>query len=267
MNEFATYDDLVRDVQTHKERDLAADALGDTPETVIPVHLLMRGLADVYVAGSIQELDAVVAQSRPWPEEPWSFGSDPLSLWRLLRQVIERGQRQMSPNAPASLADTMSSLIEQEMNLRVRPYGDVYHTLNARVGIFGVPEVRQLGMDDICILADFRSDPQRLGFKTYEDLLTNGLAVGAVVDGGLASLAHTNAVTAKYGDIGVYTDDAWRGNGFATASASIVARGIRESGRTPVWSAGEDNAASLQIAAKLGFSEVSRRVYLNLMSD
>jgi len=89
------------------------------------------------------------------------------------------------------------------------------------------------------------------------------LAAGTVVDGRLVALAHTNAVTAKYGDIGVYTDDAWRGMGFATASASIVARRIQDSGRTPVWSAGEDNEASLNIAAKLGFSEVSRRVYLN----
>ena len=61
------------------------------------------------------------------------------------------------------------------------------------------------------------------------------------------------------------TDDAWRGMGFATASASIVARRIQDLGRTPVWSAGEDNAASLRIAAKLGFVEVSRRVYLNTL--
>ena len=39
-------------VQTQGERDLLADALGDTPETVIPAHLLRRGLADAYVAGA-----------------------------------------------------------------------------------------------------------------------------------------------------------------------------------------------------------------------
>ena len=55
--------------------------------------------------------------------------------------------------------------------------------------------------------------------------------------------------------------------GFATASASIVARRIQDLGRIPVRSAGEDNEASLHIAAhiaaKLGFAEVSRLVYLN----
>ena len=54
------------------------------------------------------------------------------------------------------------------------------------------------------------------------------------------------------------------GKGFASSAASIVVRRIQERGRTPVWSAGEGNAASLRVAAKLGFVEVSRRVYLNL---
>ena len=35
-------------------------------------------------------------------------------------------------------------------------------------------------------------------------------------------------------------------------------------GLVPVWSAGEDNETSLRIAARLGFDEVSRRVYLNM---
>lgn len=253
----------MRLVQAQKERNLAATALGDTPETAIPVHLLKRGLADVYVTGSTPQFGAVVVQSHPWLEEPWCFGSDPVSLWELLSQIAERGQRDMSPNVHPYLADPLSSLIQQETNLRVCQYGDVYHTLPRQVNSFVAPEVRQLELSDVDILAEFRKDPHRLGFKTFEDLLANGLAAGAVVDGRLVALAHTNAVTAKYGDIGVYTDDAWRGMGFATASASIVARYIQDLGRTPVWSAGEDNATSLHIAAKLGFVDVSRRVYLN----
>ena len=118
------------------------------------------------------------------------------------------------------------------------------------------------------IMASFaahESNPHRMGFITFEDLLTNGAAAGAVVDNRLVALAHTNAMTARYGDIGVFTDEAWRGRGFATSAASIVAHCIRERGRVPVWSAGEDNAASLRVAAKLGFVEASRRVYLNIV--
>ena len=78
------------------------------------------------------------------------------------------------------------------------------------------------------------------------------------------ALAHTNAITTRYGEISVSTQEAWRGLGFASASASIVARRVQDWGRTPVWSADEGNAASLRVAAKLGFVEVSRRIFLNI---
>ena len=255
----------MRQVQTQKVRHLVADALGDTPETAIPAHLLRRGLADFYVSGSLPEFDALVVHSHPFPDEPWCFGNDPSILLELLSRLTGWGQRRMSPNVPPHLADSLSSLIRQESNLRVRQYGDVYHTLNRRVAGFVGPGVRQLDIRDIDLLTDFRRDPHRLGFKTIEDLLSNGLATGAVANGRLVALAHTNAVTANYGDIGVYSEDAWRGMGFATASASIVAGHIQDLGLTPVWSAGEDNEASLHIASKLGFVEVSRRVYLNTL--
>ena len=58
------------------------------------------------------------------------------------------------------------------------------------------------------------------------------------------------------------TLEEWRGRGLATAAASLVAQAIQESGRAPMWSAG--NPASLRVAQKLGFVEVSRRVYINL---
>ena len=105
-----------------------------------------------------------------------------------------------------------------------------------------------------------------MGFVTFEDLFTNGAAAGAVVDNRLVALAHTNAMTARITAISECSPTkSWRGRGFATAAASIVAHCIRERGRVPVWSAGEDNAASLRVAAKLGFVEVSRRVYLNIV--
>ena len=53
---------------------------------------------------------------------------------------------------------------------------------------------------------------------------------------------------------------AWAG--FATAAASIVTRRMQETHRIPVWSSGEDNMASLRVARKLGFQEVSRLIYV-----
>ncbi len=250
-------------LQTQEQRDLLADALGDTPETAIANHLLRRGLADAYAADASGRLDGMVVQSHLLRREPWCFGTDPSAIWELLRPLNDWRQPGMSPNASADLAGPLAALMEQDAGVHVRRYGDVYHTLTGDVAEFAVPEVRQLELEDVDLLAAYRRSAQGMSFVTFEDLLTNGAAAGAVVEGGLVALAHTNALTAKHGDIGVATDESWRGKGFASACGNIVARLIRERGRIPVWSAGEDNAASLRIAAKLGFLEVSRRYYLN----
>ena len=41
-----------------------------------------------------------------------------------------------------------------------------------------------------------------------------------------------------------------------------MARRLQAEGQTPVWSTGEDNWASQRVAEKVGFAEVSRRMYL-----
>ena len=251
-------------LRTQGERDILADALGDTPETALPAHYLRRGLADAYVAGTAPCFDGVIVRSHSLPGEPWCFGEDPSAVWELLRPLNGRDLRGMSPNVSPELARPLASLMEKENGLQVHHYGDIYHTLTEPVEGFAVPEVRPLNLGDAGLLAAYRNNPRGMGFATLEDLLANGLAAGAVVRSRLVALAHTNAVTASYGDIGVVTDEAWRGMGFASAAASIVAHRIQERGLTPVWSAGEDNIASLRVAVKLGFMEVSQRAYLNI---
>lgn len=208
-------------VNIDREREIVADALGDTPETVIPAHLLRIGLADAYVSGSISRIDAVIVRSRSLLKEPWCFGNDPHAMRNLLNQLGGWGRCGMSPNVPMKFADSLSSLIQKESHLQVRHYGDVYHTLTGPMSMFVSQEVRLLNLGDSHLLEAFSSDPHRLGFDTFEDLLIDGAAAGAVVDDRLVSLAHTNAVTAGYGDIGVATDNDWRGIGFATASAQV----------------------------------------------
>lgn len=85
---------------------------------------------------------------------------------------------------------------------------------------------------------------------------------GAVVRGTVVSLSHTSAITPRHADVGVYALEAWRGRGLSTAAAAIVARTVQAAGRIHVWSTGEDNHASLRVAQKLGFMEVSRRAYM-----
>ena len=46
-------------------------------------------------------------------------------------------------------------------------------------------------------------------------------------------------------------------------SKQIFIAEIQAAGLNPVWSTSEENVPSQRVAAKLGFVEVSRRVYVN----
>ena len=251
-------------LRTQRERNTLADTLGETPETAKQAHLLRHGLADAYVIGLEPYFDGVIVQSHSLRHEPWCSGRDAAAVWALLRPLNDWGRLCMSPDVSAELAYSLTSLIEDDTDLKVRHYGDVYHTASGRVRSLAATGVRLLNIHDVGLLSAFRRSHRGTGFATLEDLLTEGVAAGAVVEGRLVALAHTNAITTRYGDISVSTQEAWRGLGFASASASIVARRVQDWGRTPVWSAGEGNAASLRVAAKLGFVEVSRRIFLNI---
>lgn len=185
-------------------------------------------------------------------------------MLELLRPLNDWRSQRMSPNVDAGIAAPLADLAGKHLGVEVELYADIYHTLTIPVAHVSVPGVRQLGLDDVPLLTAYRGDAKGTGFATFEDLLSDGFAAGAIVEGRLVGLAHTNAVTAQYADIGVATWEEYRRRGFASAAASMVARRLQERGLVPVWSAGEDNEASLALAAKLGFREVSRRVYLNM---
>lgn len=87
-------------------------------------------------------------------------------------------------------------------------------------------------------------------------------SMGVLVDSMLVAIARTSVLTPRHADIGVATLEDWRGNGFATVAAALVAQQVQATGCTPVWSTGEDNVASQRVAQKLGFDEVGRRTYV-----
>ncbi|MGH2534154.1 MAG: hypothetical protein ACRDJW_17950, partial [Thermomicrobiales bacterium] len=64
-----------------------AEALGDTPETVMGIHRLRRGLCRALVAGAPEWPRAAVVQAHALPTEPAGYGADADQLWTLLRDV------------------------------------------------------------------------------------------------------------------------------------------------------------------------------------
>jgi GNAT superfamily N-acetyltransferase len=75
-------------------------------------------------------------------------------------------------------------------------------------------------------------------------------------DGGIASASFSAYIDGEEVDVGIGTDPAYRGRGFAylicrTMIADCLGRGLR-----PVWGCRKDNTGSLRLAGKLGFSEI-----------
>ena len=239
-------------------RRLLADSLGDTPETVISVHKLRRGLCDAYITGEPSRFDGALLQSHELPEEPTAFGNDPEALWRLLRLIFGW----TCVNVPAACAPALGERIEGDTGKPVRYYGDVYHSLTHPAARFEDTAVRRLGVADLALLQAAPPELRGPGFGSVSDLLSDGFVAGAVVGGRLVAISYTSALTKLHADIAVATLEGTRERGFATTAASLVVQMVRESGRTPVWNAGEDNLASLRVARKLGFREVLRRAYV-----
>ena len=243
---------------TSQECLALADLLGDTPMTVISASRLEQGMCDAYIAGSLSEVKAALVFDVFCADEPCGFDTDADALWQLLKATDGWG----CINVDSSCAASLGKLIEADRRTPVRYYGDVCHALLEPVHCYSNEAVRLLTLEDAVRLAAAPTEVQGNGYKTHEAMLTDGIAAGAVVDGNIVAIAHTYAETDLHADIGVSTLEAWREKGFATAAASLVAQEIQAKGKVPAWSCGEDNAASLRVAQKLGFTEVGRRTYV-----
>lgn len=243
---------------TPQECLVLADLLGDTPMTVISTSRLKQGMCDAYVAGSLPDVDAAIVFDAYCSDEPAGFGTDADALWRLLKAIDGWN----CINVDNSCAASLGALIEADTGTPIRYYGDICHALLEPVHYYPNEAVRFLTSEDVKRLTEAPAEVQGNGYKTHRAMLTDGIAAGAVVDGNIVAIAHTYAETDLHADIGVSTVEQWREKGFATTAASLVAQEIQARGKVPAWSCGEDNAASLRVAQKLGFTEIDRRTYV-----
>jgi GNAT superfamily N-acetyltransferase len=162
------------------------------------------------------------------------------------------------------LAADVAAIIECEMGLATRLYGEVCFVLAEPAPSFEHKAVRLLGPQDAGLLSQAPPELRGTGWGTIETMLADGVAAVGIVDGRVVAIAHTSGHTRRYADIGVFTHEDYRSRGLSTTAASLVAHRVQQLGLTPVWSTGCDNLASLRVAEKLGFSEVSRGTYVIL---
>ena len=243
---------------TRQECLVLADIIGDTPTTVISAARLKQGMCNAYINGSLPDIDAAIVFDAYCSDEPAGFGTDAEALWQLLKAI----DGWSCINVDNSCAAFLGALIEVDKGTSIRYYGDICHALLEPVHRYPNKTVRLLTLEDVERLAQAPAEVQGNGYKTHAAMITEGIAAGAVVNGNIVAIAHTYAETDLHADIGVSTLEAWREKGFSTAAASLVAQEIQARGKVPAWSCGEDNFASLRVAEKLGFTEVSRRTYV-----
>jgi len=237
-----------------------AATLGDTPETAISQHHLHQGNCSVYLTGTPEAFDAVIIQADTLPGEPVGYGSDPHAIWQLLRRM----QGWFCIEVSSECAAPLGALIERERDVGVCYLDDLFHVLETPATVWEHDAVRLLIRDDLPLLESAPPELRDSCWGHVETLLTEGIVACAIVKGEVVATALTAACSARYADIGVFTREDHRGHGLATAAASLVARRIQAQGQVPTWSAGAHNAASLRIASKLGFLQVSTKRYVIL---
>ena len=246
------------------ERLALASALGDTPETVMATHRLRRGLGRAVVRGTPAAPTAAIVQLISAPAYPAGFGDDPGLLWELLQTLDGWEALHVTPALGPRLAALMSAATGRETRL----IDEIYSTLEQPAPVVRHPAVRWLSAADEPLLVAATEPLDMAGWRlgSAAALLTEGLATGAIIDGRLVATAFSSAISERYREIGVVTEPAYRGQGLAQATAALLAAGVQARGRGVVWSTSEENLASRRVAARLGFREVSRRVYVNLLA-
>jgi GNAT superfamily N-acetyltransferase len=242
---------------------LLSATLGDLPEYVTPNHLLLRGYCKAYIAGSPTEFRGAVVDSQFEPGEPYCFGSDVEILWGLLQNIPQLDCFQ----ADIPVAERLGALFLERNGWNPLYVGQIVQTLSSPVKVFPDIRVRLLTLKDAPSLRSAQGELGGIGFQTPEQMLSEGFAACAILDGEVVSSAFTSAITERYVDVRIRTAEEYRGKGLATAAASLIAQQVQRMGKTPVWLTYENNHASLAVSRKLGFREVTRKTDVFFRAD
>jgi RimJ/RimL family protein N-acetyltransferase len=121
----------------------------------------------------------------------------------------------------------------------------------------GGHQVRRLGPGDAGSFAGLGEETDWIAnsWGGPGGLAASATAWGAFAADRLVAVACPFFVGAVHEDVGVATEPGFRGLGLSTACAAAVCQDTRSRGRLPSWTTSPDNAASLRVAAKLGFRQ------------
>jgi hypothetical protein len=235
--------------------DAAADAMGDSPFTVIYAHMLRRRVCRAYLAGELPHFDALIIRHKDGLDQPNGFGSNERALWQLLCDIGSWKYIAVEED----MAPRLAALMERELGLPIRLCADVYFTLTQPAPVIEHPQVRLLMPADVPLLLSAQPDTD---MAELEWRLQTGAMAGAFIDGKLVADAQPYGLSPTYCEIGVDTLEPYRKRGYSTACTALVCQQLQRQGIIPVWGAREDNPASLRVAAKAGFQKIGQMTYV-----
>lgn len=238
------------------EREALASQLGDSALTTISVHALHSGEGKAYALGTPPKSAAALVYWRETPEEPDGFG-DPNGILQLLLARTDWACAVVDEES----ADLVAQGIEAERGQRTRLLPAPFYELTGPPKGEDRSEVRYLTIEDSPLLTP---TAEALGIQNPDEVLRNRIVAGAVVDGRVVAIAQSSAGSDRYADVGIHTLEQWRGRGFATTTARLVAESIQQAGKTPVWSTSAENLPSIRVAEKLGFAKIGERMFVVL---
>ncbi|WP_052668935.1 GNAT family N-acetyltransferase [Nitriliruptor alkaliphilus] len=249
-------DASMKRVNTAQRRALS-EWVGERPDTVLAIHALASGAGRIWLEGTPDTPHAVLVESALVPAEPQGFG-DPDGLLELLEHADSWQCIEVDGETAASMRERFAQRWGDAPEVV-----DVIHVLDGVPPEIAHPLVRPLRPSEI---REFEANAAHRQLLPAGDLVEAAAAAGrlhAVISGDrLLGQGSSFASGERYADVGVAVDPAYRRQRIATAAAAQTCRQLVTEVLVPVWGAGSHNTASLRIAARLGFQEVSRLTYL-----
>ncbi len=230
--------------------------IGDSPFTVIPTYHMLQEAVNVTLLGTTDCIEGLAIQLRNLPEEPIVFGESPQAILACLQSL--KGWKYV--NVSFELADELSHLLSVSLRRSIQSFGDIHYILEQPL------KVNKLSLHHITCRFLTKDDIGKVD-NIPVDLINSSIGnyvAGAILDNNMAALAHVSAISDKYADIGVHTDESMRKQGISTYLSQMVIQRLQSEGYIPVWSTGEENFASNRVAEKLGMKFYGKRIYLIL---
>lgn len=241
---------------TPEECLVLADVIGDTPTTLNVLDCLKQGKCRAYVFGKLPDITAYLVIDTLY-DDAFCFATDVNALWHLLES--QQGLEGLTINVDPVNAETLGQRISAKTGWPVSYFVEIHQALLEHVHSYHDENVRLLTSADEALLAKAQ-EIRGNSYQTPQKILSTGPVAAAIVNDSIVSIARTYAQTDSHGGISIYTLEEWRGKGYATSSASLVAEELQAMGKVPVWYCDEENIASLRTAQKLGFVEVARHI-------